>query len=82
MGRDSAMEEMENVYKQIADSHKNNMELITDIANNRAIASEVTTIAVNDLHLSKSFTKSLRNVLHLEARIALPNGDKLEPIAQ
>jgi phosphate:Na+ symporter len=82
MGRDSAMEEMENVYKQIADSHKNNMELITDIANNRAIASEVTTIAVNDLHLSKSFTKSLRNVLHLEARIALSNDDKLEPISQ
>jgi len=70
------MEEMENVYKQIADSHKNNMKLITDIANNRAIASEVTTIAVNDLHLSKSFTKSLRNVLHLQTKITLPNEEE------
>ena len=75
-GEDNAMEEMENLYKQIADSHKNNMKLITDIANNRAIASEVTTIAVNDLHLSKSFTKSLRNVLHLQTKITLPNEEE------
>jgi phosphate:Na+ symporter len=70
---ENAMEEMENVYKQIADSHKNNMTLINDIASNHAIASEMTTIAVNDLHLSKNFTKALRNVLHLQAKIPLPN---------
>ena len=61
-----SMEEMETVYRQIADSHKNNMTLINDIAANRAIASEMTTIAVNDLHLSKNFTKALRNILRLQ----------------
>lgn len=56
-------EEMERFYKRIAESYRNSMEIIGDIAKNRAIASEMTTIAINDLHLSKSFSKSLRNAL-------------------
>lgn len=72
-GEVPTMETMDNTYRQIADSHKNNIILINDIARNPAIPSEMTTIAVNDLHLSKSFTKSLRNVLHLEAKIPLVN---------
>ena len=70
---ENAMEEMEDVYRQIADSHKNNMTLINDIASNHTIASEMTTIAVNDLHLSKSFTKALRNALRLETEIPAVN---------
>ncbi|WP_286336940.1 Na/Pi cotransporter family protein [Hydrogenimonas cancrithermarum] len=62
-GDEKAYEEMENFYKRIAESYRNSLELIADIAKNRAIASEMTTIAINDLHLSKSFSKSLRNVL-------------------
>ena len=71
------MEAMEDAYKQIADSNKNNMTLIHDIVNNHAIPSEMTTIAVNDLHLSKSFTKSLRNVLRLQTEPPLNNKDEL-----
>ena len=58
-----SLDEMERFYKRIAQSYKNSMETIGDIAKNRSIPSEMTTIAINDLHLSKSFSKSLRNVL-------------------
>lgn len=64
---EGTLEMMEEVYRQIANSTKNNMELIHDIARNPAIHSEMTTIAINDLHLSKSFTKSLRNVIRLQS---------------
>jgi len=82
---DETMDAMEDAYKQIADSNKNNMTLIHDIVTNHEIPSEMTTIAVNDLHLSKSFTKSLRNVLRLQAKLPLENGDAftkegIEPI--
>jgi len=76
-GDESSMEAMEDAYKQIAESNKNNMTLIHDIVNNHDIPSEMTTIAVNDLHLSKSFTKSLRNVLRLQTELPLDNGDTL-----
>ncbi len=62
----ATVDTMEEVYRQIANSTKNNMALIHDIARNPAIHSEMTTIAINDLHLSKSFTKSLRNVIRLQ----------------
>ena len=72
---DETMDAMEDAYKQIADSNKNNMTLIHDIVTDHDIPSEMTTIAVNDLHLSKSFTKSLRNVLRLQAKLPLENGE-------
>jgi hypothetical protein len=56
---------MEAIYKKIARSYRNNIDTIRDIAKNRAIPTEMTTIAINDMHLSKSFTKSLRNVLRV-----------------
>jgi len=75
------IEKMEETYKQIADSYRNNMTLIRDISNNRAIASEMTTIAVNDLHLSKSFTKALRNVLRLQTQLPQTSeAEKPEPV--
>ena len=76
-GGDDSIKAMEDAYKQIADSNKNNMTLIHDIVTNHDIPSEMTTIAVNDLHLSKSFTKSLRNVLRLQAELPLENGDTI-----
>ncbi|MGB5966333.1 MAG: Na/Pi symporter [Sulfurimonadaceae bacterium] len=76
-GEDKTMDAIEDAYKLIADSHKNNMTLIHDIANNRAITSEMTTIAVNDLHLSKSFTKALRNVLRLQTELPLQNVEEI-----
>ncbi len=62
------MERMEKVYRRIADSYANSLELVHEIAANRAVPAEVTTIAVNDLHLVKSFTKSLRNALRLRRK--------------
>ena len=62
-GDDGAITEMERFYKRIARSYQDTMGIIADLSNNRAIPSEMTTIAINDLHLSKSFSKSLRNVL-------------------
>jgi rubrerythrin len=65
-GDDDARKEMENIYKRIAESYRDSMGTIRGIAKNRDIPTEMTTIAVNDMHLSKSFTKSLRNALRLE----------------
>ncbi len=69
-------EAMEDIYRQINASNKNSMVLIRDIVNNHAIPSEMTTVAVNDLHLSKSFTKALRNVLRLQTVPPHPDEDK------
>ena len=74
-GDGDALEEMEKVYKKIAESYKDNMSTIRGIAKNRNIPTEMTTIAVNDMHLSKSFTKSLRNVLRTEFTNAAKNGE-------
>ncbi|MDA3947024.1 MAG: Na/Pi symporter [Helicobacteraceae bacterium] len=73
---DQTIEAMEEVYKQIAASNKNNMTLIHDIMTNQSIPSEMSTIAINDLHLSKSFTKALRNALRLQIEPSLQNRDQ------
>ena len=65
-GETSARKEMENIYKRITESYRDNMGTIRGMAKNRDIPTEMTTIAVNDMHLSKSFTKSLRNALRVE----------------
>ena len=65
-GDGDARDEMEKIYKRIAESYRDNMSTVRGIAKNGKIATEMTTIAVNDMHLSKSFTKSLRNVLRME----------------
>jgi len=70
-GDGDAQVEMERIYKRIAKSYRDNMGMIRDISKNRKIPTEMTTIAVNDMHLSKSFSKSLRNVLR--------NGNALKP---
>jgi len=64
-GDGDAETEMENIYKRIAKSYQDTMSTIRSIAKNRNIPTEMTTIAVNDMHLSKSFTKSLRNALRV-----------------
>jgi phosphate:Na+ symporter len=62
-GNHEAMEELESTYKKIADSYKNSMKLIEDMAKNTQIKPEITAMAINDMHLAKSFSKSLRNTL-------------------
>ncbi len=56
---------MNEIYHKIAKSYQNSMALLSDMAKNSAVSSSMLTIAVNDMHLSKSFTKSLRNILTL-----------------
>ena len=68
-GDADALDEMEKIYKRIAESYRDNMGMIRGIAKNREISTEMTTIAVNDMHLVKSFTKSLRNALRFESSI-------------
>jgi phosphate:Na+ symporter len=62
-GDESAVEELKSIYKKIADSYKNSMKIIEDMAKNPHIKSEMTTIAINDMHLVKSFSKSLKNTM-------------------
>ncbi|MGC9351370.1 MAG: Na/Pi cotransporter family protein [Sulfurovum sp.] len=64
-GDEGALSELEKIYKKIAESYKNSLELIEDMAKNPRIKSEMTTIAINDMHLVKSFSKSLRNILNV-----------------
>ncbi|MDQ1325836.1 MAG: phosphate:Na+ symporter [Campylobacterota bacterium] len=64
-GDKAAMEEMEVRYRKITESYKNSIDVLSNIIKNRSISKEVNTIAVNDMHLSKSFTKSLRNFIDL-----------------
>jgi phosphate:Na+ symporter len=62
-GEEDAWRKMQEIYSAITRSYKNTIELITDMAKNSDISSEMLSVAINDMHLSKSFTKSLRNVL-------------------
>ena len=62
-GNPDLIDEMERIYKKIADSYKNSMHLIENIAKNANIGSAMMAITVNDMHLVKSFSKSLRNAL-------------------
>lgn len=64
-GNKLAIEEMEIRYNKIKESYKNSAEILSDIIKNKSIAREVNIIAINDMHLSKSFSKSLRNFLYL-----------------
>lgn len=75
---DSSIKAMEDAYKQIAASNKNNITLIHDMVMNHNIPPEMTAIAVNDLHLSKSFTKALRNALRLQ--VDLPPENEEQPL--
>ncbi|MDY0195568.1 MAG: Na/Pi symporter [Sulfurovaceae bacterium] len=61
----AAISEMEIRYSKIKESYKNSVEILSDIIKNRNIPREVNIIAINDMHLSKSFSKSLRNFIYL-----------------
>ncbi|MBD3789226.1 MAG: Na/Pi cotransporter family protein [Campylobacterales bacterium] len=65
-GDKNAMEEMETRYRKITESYNNSVEIFSNIIKNRSIPREVNTIAINDMHLSKSFTKSLRNFINMQ----------------
>jgi phosphate:Na+ symporter len=68
-GEDAAFEALAQWYRKIAKSYQKSVELIEEIVKSEKLDSEMAAIAINDLHLSKSFGKSLRNALR--ARRAL-----------
>lgn len=67
-GKKDAYEEMDRIYQKITRSYQNSMELIEEIAKNSSVSSSILTIVINSMHLSKSFTKSLRNILLLKEK--------------
>jgi phosphate:Na+ symporter len=64
-GDENTLDEMDEIYKKISEANKQNTLIIKDIANNRAIKPEITTIAINDIHAVKTFSKALYKILKL-----------------
>ena len=64
-GDKDSLKEMDEIYKRIIDSYKKSTLILKDIAKNHNIQSDVTTMAINDLHSIKSFSKSMYNILKL-----------------
>ncbi|WP_434637822.1 Na/Pi symporter [Sulfurimonas sp. NW7] len=64
-GDEDSMKEMDEIYKRIADAYRKSTLIIKDIARNHSIKSDVTTMAINDMHSVKSFSKSMYNILKL-----------------
>ena len=64
-GDRESFNEMDEVYKKIVDSYEKNMQIINNFSKNRNIKSDVTTIAINDMHSIKSFSKALYKLLKL-----------------
>jgi len=62
-GDENSIKEMDEIYKRISDAYKKSTLIIKDIAKNHSIKSDVTTMAINDMHSIKSFSKSIRSFL-------------------
>jgi len=65
LDNENSLKEMDEIYKKISDSYKKSTLIIKDIAKNHNIKSDVTTMAINDIHSVKSFTKAIYNTLKL-----------------
>ncbi|WP_457750416.1 Na/Pi cotransporter family protein [Sulfurimonas sp.] len=68
-GDKDSIKEMDEIYKRIADAYKKSTLIIKDIAKNHSIKSDVTTMAINDMHSIKSFSKSMYNIVKLQIPI-------------
>ena len=65
-GNKDSIKEMDEIYKKISDAYKKSTLIIKDIARNHNIKSDVTTMAINDMHSVKSFSKAMYNILKLK----------------
>jgi phosphate:Na+ symporter len=61
-------EEIEKIYDQIAKSYKRASDIIKLISKNSQVSADVNAIMINMLHLSKSYIKSLRNIMFLDKK--------------
>ena len=62
-GEDRDLGKMETNFKKIDNSYKSTLENISSIAQHPGLSKNVTTIAINDLHLTRRFTKNLYKAL-------------------
>ncbi len=67
-GDEDSVKEMNTIYKKIANAYKKSTLIIKDIAKNHSIKSDVTTMAINDMHSVKSFSKSMYNIVKLKVK--------------
>ena len=54
---------MKKSYEKINRSYKGTLESISSIAQNQSLRKNITTIAINDVHLTRRFTKNLYKAL-------------------
>jgi phosphate:Na+ symporter len=64
---ENVYEEIENIYDQIAKSYKRASDIIKLISKTSKVSAEINAIMINMLHLSKSYIKSLRNIMLLNS---------------
>ena len=76
-GDKNSIKKMDRIYKKIIDSYKKSTLIIKDIAKNHSIKSDVTTMAINDMHSIKSFSKSMYNILKLKANETSSDNQKV-----
>ena len=62
-GEEEQLSTMKKNYQKIDASYKRTLESIASIAQNTHLSKTITTIAINDIHLTRNFTKSLYNTL-------------------
>lgn len=58
-GEDEDLEKMKNSFRKIDKSYKSTLDSISSIAQNPGLSKKITTIVVNDVHLTRRFTKNL-----------------------
>jgi phosphate:Na+ symporter len=75
-GDEDSIKEMDEIYKRISDAYKKSTLIIKDIAKNHSIKSDVTTMAINDIHSIKSFSKSMYNILKLMKDLHIEREEK------
>lgn len=62
-GETDKLSKMKKNYQKIDDSYKSTLESIASIAQHPHLSKKITTIAINDIHLTRNFTKNLYNAL-------------------
>ncbi|WP_297439899.1 Na/Pi symporter [Sulfurimonas sp.] len=62
-GDEDALKDMDEIYKKISEANKQSAYIIKDITNNHTIKSDILTIAINDIHAIKTFSKVLYKIL-------------------
>ncbi len=80
-GEDQDLAKMEMNFSKIDNSYKKTIESVSSIAQSPGLSRNVTAIAINDLHLTRRFTKNLYRALQLfdtlqEKKPASPDEDQ------